>query len=177
MVEAGGGPRGQCLPRGCSRVHQLPRKEQILGMGKSCLFPPELSGLRIPGQLFSSLWLYAVEGLQLFFLETNQQLRCSSSVNQPNFFLILSHYFLIILPCSSLNKSSLLLVFTPSRYFSLLHRSGTAHRVLSPPISSVSLPHCSVPLVLSRPSLGRAPGVWSHVEAWSPPCSASPDAG
>lgn len=140
-------------------------------MGKSCLLPPELSGLRIPGLLFSSLRLYAVEGFQLFFLETNQQLKCSSSVNQPNFFLILSHYFLIILPCSSLNKSSLLLVFAPSRYFSLLHRSGRALSPLPSPLLCLPPPLlCAAGAVPSLP--GTSPRRLEPRGPRSPPCSA-----
>lgn len=76
---------------------------------------------------------------QLFFLETTQQLRCSPSVNQPNFFLILSQDFPVILPCSSLNKSSLLLVFTPSSYSSLPQWSSTAHSPLPSPFFFVPL--------------------------------------
>lgn len=92
-----------------------------------------------------------------------QQLRCSSSANQPNFFLILSHYFLIILPCGSLNKSALLLVFTPPRYFSLPHRSGAAHRLLPSPRFPLS----------PFPSAAHPDPFGAGVGARSPPCPVS----
>lgn len=81
----------------------------------------KLSGLRIPGCLFCSFCLCAVVRFQQLCLESVPQLRRSFPADQPNFFFILSHYFLAFLPRGSLNKSSLLSVFTPSRYFSLLH--------------------------------------------------------